>query len=175
MHIVVIILGLLGAAAFWWYRVKYMSEAARDVADVVGRVRGDVRRSRIRKKAAIAPVSAIDEPVTAAATVLMAIAAEDIVISSDLEERIRAEIAGIAESEKKLDEAMTYAKWATEQVGDIGVVIDQTANFLEPRLSGQEKEQLLVMLDRAAPRSQRHAMYAHRVERLRRKLGLEAR
>lgn len=38
MHILIAAIGLLGAAAFWWYRLKIMNDAAREVADVVGRV-----------------------------------------------------------------------------------------------------------------------------------------
>ncbi|RUT96913.1 hypothetical protein EOD12_28805, partial [Mesorhizobium sp. M7A.T.Ca.TU.009.02.1.1] len=34
MPFLIAILGVLGAAAFWWYRMKAMNEAARDVADV---------------------------------------------------------------------------------------------------------------------------------------------
>ena len=58
MHILLAVLGIMGAAAFWWYRIKYMSEAAGEVADTVGRVRGKMRRDKLRKKAAVAPVAA---------------------------------------------------------------------------------------------------------------------
>ena len=36
MHILLAILGIMGAAAFWWYRFKYMSEAAGEGADARG-------------------------------------------------------------------------------------------------------------------------------------------
>ncbi|TIS30185.1 MAG: hypothetical protein E5W95_36180, partial [Mesorhizobium sp.] len=67
----------LGAAAFWWYRMKAMNDAAREVADVVGRVQGKIRRKRLRKQAALSPLTAIDDPVVAAATLITAIIAEN--------------------------------------------------------------------------------------------------
>ncbi len=127
MHILLAVIGIFAAAAFWWYRLKYMSEAANEVADAVGRVRGNLRRNTLRRKAAIAPVTAIDHAVTAAATVVMAIAAEDRPVSDVLETRVREQIETVADGEKQLDEAIAYAKWASDQVADVQTVIDRTA------------------------------------------------
>ncbi|MEO5758597.1 MAG: hypothetical protein ABIQ51_17245, partial [Mesorhizobium sp.] len=77
MPFLIAIFGLLGAAAFWWYRMKAMNEAARDVADVIGRVQGSVRRKKLRKQAALSPLTAIDDPVVAAATLITSIVSED--------------------------------------------------------------------------------------------------
>ena len=173
MPFLIAVLGIVGAAAVWWYRVKYMSQAAGEVADAIGRVQGTFRRGKLRKKAALAPVAAIDDPVTAAATVIMAIAAEEVPVSEALEKRVRAEISAIAESDKKLDEAIIYARWASDQVADVPTVIDKTAELLRPLLSEDEKHQLLAMVARATLPAERHAMYRRRVEQLRRKLGLE--
>lgn len=171
MHIVVAIIGILGAAAFWWYRMQGIGQAASEVADVAGRVRGQFRRNAMRKKAAVAPVTAIDDPVVAAATIVMAIAAEDQLVTPEIEARVRKEIAPITDTEK-LEEAMIYAKWATDQVADVQTVIDKAAAFLCERLSTDEKEQLVAMVDAAAVKAERHPMYPKRIERLRQKLGL---
>lgn len=173
MHILLAALGIFAAAAFWWYRLKYMGEAANEVADAVGKVRGNFRRSKLRKKAAVAPVTAIDDPVTAAATVVMAIAAEDRPVSDVLETRVREQIETIADSAKQLDEAIVYAKWASDQVADVQIVVDKTADFLKPILDAAEKEQLVAMVLAATPAKERHHMFRQRVERLRRRLGLE--
>lgn len=173
MHILVAVIGIFAAAAFWWYRLKYMSDAANEVADAVGKVRGNMRRNKLRKKAAIAPVAVIDHPVTAAATVVMAIAAEDRPVTDIIETRVREQIALIAGSDKQLDEAIAYAKWASDQVADVPTVIDKTAEFLKPHLDEIEKEQLLSMVFAATREAERHAMFRERTGRLRRKLGLE--
>jgi len=174
MHIVLIVLGVLGAAAVWWYRLKMMGDAANEVASQVGRVQGHFRRQKLRKKAAVAPVAAIDDPVVAAATVMMAIAAEDAVVSDALKDRVSNTVSGIAASAQKADEAVTYAIWASNQVADVQTVIDQTAGFLTDRLSEDEKEELVGMVQSVVLKDERHAMYAQRIDRLRRKLGLVA-
>jgi hypothetical protein len=173
MHIVLAVLGIVGAAAIWWYRIKYMSQAAGEVADAAGRVRGNLRRSKLRKKAALSPVTAIDDPLTAAATVIVAIAAEDELVSEALEKRVREKLGAVAANERQLDEAVIYAKWAGEQVADVATVIDKTAPLLKSRLTEGEREELVSMVLSATPPEERHAMFKRRIEQLQRKLGLE--
>ena len=173
MHIVIAVLGVLVAAAFWWYRVKHMGQAAGEIVDAVGRVQGTIRRGTLRKKAAMAPVTAIDDPVTAAATVIMAIAAEGVPVSDALIARIRDEIRPIAASDKKLDEAVIYAKWASDQVADVPVVIDRTALLLKELLTEEEKRELVDMVRTVTLPAERHEMFRRRLEQLGRKLGLE--
>ena len=173
MPIILAVLAILGAIAIWWYRIKYMSEAAGDIADAVGRVQGGLRRGKLRKKAALSPIASIDDPITAAATVITAIAAEGVAVSDVLEKRIRDEVRAIAASDKQLDEAVIYAKWATDQVADVPTVIDKTTLLLKPSLTDGEKQQLVAMLIRATPPGERHAMFKRRIEQLQRKLGLE--
>lgn len=173
MPFLLAVLGALGAAAIWWYRVKSMRDAAGEVADVIGRVQGNIRRGQLRKKAALAPLTAIDDPVTAAATVVFAIAAEGAPVSDALVARVREETRAIARSDKQLDEAVVYAKWASDQVADVPVVIDKTTQLLKPLLTEDEKLQLVDMVLAASLPAERDPMFKHRVELLKRKLGLE--
>ena len=171
MHIVLAIIGLIGAGAFWWYRIKYMSEAVGEAADAVGRVQGHFRRNKLRKKSALAPISAIDDPVIAAATIMTAIVSEDTVLSPDLEAGVRGQLAAIVSGEK-LEEAMIYATWASTQVADVTHVIDIAGKYLSGKLSESEKHELVSMIVDAAPVGKRHAAFPDRIKRLRQKLGL---
>ncbi|WP_245494284.1 hypothetical protein, partial [Mesorhizobium sp. M4B.F.Ca.ET.017.02.2.1] len=150
MPFLLAILGVLGAAAFWWYRMKAMNEAAREVADVVGRVQGNIRRKKLRKQAALSPLTAIDNPVVAAATLITAIVSEQGPILPQREAVIREVISGISDGQKKTDEAVVYAKWAAAQIDDTTIVIDKLAPFLRERLDPHEREDLLQMLNRVA-------------------------
>ena len=78
MHIVLAVLGLLGGGLFWWYRLKVLGEAAGDFIDGAGRARGYFRRRRIWTQAEHSPLTAIEDPVLAAATLIFAIIAEDV-------------------------------------------------------------------------------------------------
>lgn len=173
MPFLIAILGVLGAAAFWWYRMKAMNEAARDVADVIGRVQGSVRRKKLRKQAALSPLTAIDDPVVAAATLITAIVSEDGPVLPQREAVIRAVISEIADK-KKTDEAVIYAKWAASQIDDTTIVIDKLAPFLRERLDVAERNDLLQMVNRAAQGGEKRLEISdQRILRLRQKLGFE--
>ena len=174
MPFLLAILGVLGAAAFWWYRMKAMNEAAREVADVVGRVQGNIRRKKLRNQAALSPLTAIDDPVVAAATLITAIVAEQGPVLPQREAVIRDVISQIADSQKKTDEAVVYAKWAASQVDDTTIVIDKLAPFLRERLDPHERDDLLRMLNRVAQGGGQSLKIAdQRMVRLRQKLGFE--
>jgi uncharacterized tellurite resistance protein B-like protein len=173
MHKLIAAIGLLGAAAFWWYRMKAMNDAARDVADVIGRVQGSVRRKKLRKQAAMSPLTAIDDPVVAAATLITAIVSENGPVLPPREAAIRSVISEIAD-EKKTDEAVVYAKWAASQIDDATIVIDKLAPFLRERLDVAERSDLLQMVNRVAEAGEQSLQISdQRMLRLRQKLGFE--
>ncbi|UCI30674.1 hypothetical protein [Mesorhizobium sp. B4-1-4] len=173
MPFLIAILGVLGAAALWYYRMKAMNDAAREVADVVGRVQGNIRRKKLRKQAALSPLTAIDDPVVAAATLITSIVSENGPVLPQREAVIREVISGIADK-KKADEAVIYAKWAASQIDDTTLVIDKLAPFLRERLDPNEREDLLRMLNRVAQGGGQTVKVAdQRMLRLRQKLGFE--
>ncbi|MEO9336274.1 hypothetical protein ABFT80_02390 [Mesorhizobium sp. SB112] len=173
MHILIAVVGLMGAAAFWWYRVKYMSEAANEVVDAVGRVRGSIKRKKLRKQAALSPLTAVDDPILAAATLITAIFSEDTPLTPVRENAIREVISGIADP-KKTDEAVIYGKWAASQIDDSNIVIDKLSPFMRERLEENERLELLKMIDDvAAAEDALPPLYSQKMRRLRQKLGFE--
>ncbi|ESY94252.1 hypothetical protein [Mesorhizobium sp. LNHC229A00] len=174
MPFLIAALGVLGAAALWWYRMKAMNDAAREVAEVVGRVQGNIRRKKLRKQAALSPLTAIDDPVVAAATLITAIVSEDGPVLPRREAVIREVISQIAAGPKKTDEAVVYAKWAASQIDDTTIVIDKLAPFLRERLDPNERDDLLQMLNRVAQGGEQSLKIPdQRMLRLRQKLGFE--
>jgi hypothetical protein len=61
MHILLAVLVVVGLG-LWWYRMKMMKDAASEAADVIGRVRGDIRRRKISQRNGASPLAAIDDP-----------------------------------------------------------------------------------------------------------------
>ena len=172
MHILFGFLGIIAAAAIWWWRLKYLGEAATEVIDTVGRVRGNFRRKKLRKQAEMSPVTAIDDPVVAAATLIVAIHGEDQPLQPRQEAAIRETLAEIAPADK-LDEAIIYGKWAASQIADTQLVIGHAGKFLSSRLNGSEKEQLVEMVNSVAATSGQTPQFLKlRTDRLRQKLGL---
>ncbi len=173
MHIILGVLGIVAAIGIWWWRIKYIGEAANEVADRAGRVRGHFRRKKLRAKAAESPITAIEDPVVAAATILISIYSEDGPFLPEVEENIRQTIGGIAGSEGALDEAMIYAKWAASQVDDTLLVIDRAGRFLNSKLNETEKEQLISLVNSVtSDPGLRPKLYKIRMDKLRQRLGL---
>jgi hypothetical protein len=87
MHILAILLGVVGVAAVWYWRLKMMKGAADEVADAAGRAIGKYKRYKFRKKAESAPIESVDDPVAAAAVMMIAVASEQQPLTPAAEER----------------------------------------------------------------------------------------
>lgn len=149
MHIVLGILGILGALAFWYYRMKYISEATSEVADVVGRIQGQFRTAKLKKKAGESPITSIDEPIVAAAALMISVAELDDPLSEAEVSSIRDQLSELTRPEA-VEEAYVYARWATEQVIDTNNVILRLKNMLNQKLNTDERQALLGMVTVAA-------------------------
>lgn len=172
MHILLALLGIVGGGLFWWYRVRTLGDAASDVIDTAGKARGYLRRRKIRTQHEHSPLTAIDDPVLAAATVIFSIISEDTPVTDSHYEAVRDAIIDISDP-AKADEAVIYAKWAAGQIDDTVTVIEKTSPFLRQRLNEAEKRELIDMVGRAAAAVTVSPNYGQRVKKLKQKLGLE--
>jgi uncharacterized tellurite resistance protein B-like protein len=172
MHILLAVIGILGAGLVWWYRIRMLGDAASEVADGVGRARGYFRRQKIRRQTEHSPLTAINDPVLAAATVIYAIISEDVPQSDDHAEAVRSVILEISDA-AKAEESIIYAKWATNQIGDVMIVINKTSPLLRQQLNEVEKQDLIAMVGTAAAATQTSPHYGPRVRTRTQKLGLE--
>lgn len=149
MHIVLGVLGILGALAFWYYRMKFLSEAASEVGDVVGRIQGQFRTAKLKKKAGESPITSIGEPIVAAAALMISIAELDDPLSETEVTSIQDQLVELTRPEAA-EEAYVYARWATEQVIDTNNVILRLKNMLNEKLNTDERLELLRMVTTAA-------------------------
>src|SRR5437868_14842182 len=92
MHILLAIAGIVGAAAFWYWRLKAVKEATDDVTDMAGRAWGKWKRYKFRKKVEDSPVEAVDDPVAAAVILMIAAACEEHPLTQTAEAAIRNEV-----------------------------------------------------------------------------------
>lgn len=178
MHIVLGALGLVVLVSVWWWRLKAMKQVADDVLDSAGHLRGKYRRRKFRKASGLSPLTAIDDPVVAAATVIFSLTTELRLPDKAGEQALSAVLAPLSTPEKVQD-TVAYALWATRQVPDTVLVIDKVAPFLRTCLNAQEKEQMMGLVDDMArrlcaesPVSGKRVIYTKRLARLRQKLGL---
>ena len=154
MHILITIVGLLAAAAFWYYRLRTLGKAGREVADQLGRVRGNVRRAKIRKQVEGSPITAIDDPIIAAASLLCLLALNNDPLTSHEEEAIRRQLERIVPQDdtgepdaETMEEAVTYGRWVHRQGLDAPKAIRMLAAKLNEWLQSHQVRDLVEMID----------------------------
>jgi hypothetical protein len=144
MHILAFAITVLAAVGFWIWRVRAADEAAGDLADVPGHVRGAYRRRQFRLRAEASSLAAITDPAQAAAVLLVAIATEEGRLSEEIAGRIGgwlADVAGVADPA----EMLVFARWAARQAHGAEDVAWRTLPLLRRSLGEVERGQLLAM------------------------------
>lgn len=146
MQYLVLILGVVSAAAIWWYRLKMISGAARDAATTAGRVGGEIRRRSARRRVAEVALKEIVDPVTGAATVLVAMAADEIPLTPKDERAIRGALLKVA-TQEEADEAIEHAKWVNTQLDDPAIIIDRLTPLIKSRLNPAQRAEFISLID----------------------------
>lgn len=175
MHILLALVGILGAAAFWWWRLKMIKEAADEIGDAAGRTWGKYKRYKFRKKAESSAVEAVEDPVAAAVIMMIATIQQEGDLTPAGEtavEREASETMGVDDP----TELMVFAKWVAKHVEDANNVSLRYAKLWTRHLNEDELRDLVAMVRRAAeangPLSQRQEQV---IARLKTRLGLELR
>lgn len=173
MHIVIMILGAIGAAGFWFYRMRDAGRAAGQVIDTAQRVKGSIRRKRFRDKAEQSPFLAIDDPVLAAVTSVIAIAAECGTWNENTKSKLNKAFLAVSD-ESALEEAVIYGEWAVKQVTEMSGALRHLGPLLASMLTVDQREDLLGMADQVLPRNVEGERNREKgLNMLRQKMGLQ--
>ncbi len=149
MHVLLAVLGVLGAGACWWCRIKYMSRAAAEIVDAAERTRGYVRRRQFRKKAEASTIAAIDDPRTAAVLLMVAVASCEGRMSEAAEREIRAAMQDVMDVEKP-EEELVFAEWAVSGIADLNNLVFRLSPVWLRRLKEPERRELYGAVKRVA-------------------------
>lgn len=149
MHIVLGFLALLGGAAFWWWRVKMIGQAANEITDAAGRAVGKYKRYKFRKKVEDSPLEAVDDPLAAAVVMMMAVARERGPLLETTEQAIARELKSVMHVADPT-EVMVFAKWVTGHVTDSNNVSTRYAKLWLAQLNRGEREDFLAAVERVA-------------------------
>ncbi len=172
MHILIALAGIFGGLAFWWWRLKMMKEAADDVTDVAGRALGKYRRYKFRKKAESSAVEAVEDPLAAAAIMMIAVAQGETDLTPAAEKVIEQEVAR-AMGRDDPTELMVFAKWVARHVEDANNISLRYQKLWTRKLNRDELRDLVAMVRRAAeadgPASKRQLQ---QIDKLEQRLGL---
>lgn len=175
MHVLLVIIGALGAGLFWWYRIRAASDAAGEVVDAAQRARGAIVRRNFRNKAAESPFSAIDDPIIGAATIIISMAAEQGAFDARAEKCLREELVRVARSGDIVEEAVIYGKWASEQAVDASTPMRLISPMLNDMLTPEEREELIAIAGRVLTAAEgNRTLGTQLIKALRIRLGFSA-
>jgi hypothetical protein len=149
MHIILGFLAILGGAAFWWWRLKMLSQATSEISDVAGRAVGKYKRYKFRKKVEDSPLEAVDDPVAAAVIMMYAIAQDAGPATPVVEKAIKSEVMKSMGVEDPT-EVMVFAKWVASHVADPNNVSLRYGKLWIAALSQPERQEFLDMVERVA-------------------------
>lgn len=144
MAIVGIIIAAIVGGALWYWRFKALKEVADDVGDVLGRARGAYRMGKFRKQAEASALTSVTNPAMAAAIFLYALAGEYPERMNLAEEEIQRQIGKIVDADD-LDEVLSYARWAANDVADPRDLVRRFKPLWREKLTGEERAELIAM------------------------------
>jgi len=147
MHIVLGILGVLGALVFWYYRLRFIGGAASEAIDAAGKMRGAFNRRKFRNKVEGSPLTAIDDAQTAASVMAVAVMEERGPLSREAEDVLRSELETTINVTDPV-EMSTFAKWVVQQAKDPNNISRQFAKLWNSTLPENDRREFLSMIER---------------------------
>tara|TARA_R110002072_G_scaffold54220_3_gene142351 strand:+ start:401 stop:928 length:528 start_codon:yes stop_codon:yes gene_type:complete len=148
MHIVLAILGALGAIGVIVWRISMAIQGARVIGEAAGEVANLPRKMRFRSKANRKGLSGVDDPQEAAAILLLGMARCGGEVTLEEKSTIRAEMARRFEtSEEQAEELLARAAWISASLHNPEDGITRMTNVIAQRLSARELGELAAMME----------------------------
>ena len=131
MQFLVILLGVFGFIAVWYWRIKALQEVAKDgrkIAETVGNLH---RKLRFKNKTGKLGLAAVDDPREAAAILMLEIAQARGTLTERQEAAVRGEVMHHFEfNEADSNSLITQAGWLSRNGGASHVVMSKMTDFV---------------------------------------------
>lgn len=149
MHILLGILGIVGAAAFWIWRINAAAQAARELGDLAGEAANLPRKMRFRSKAKKRGLDVIDDPREAAAVMLLNAARAGGEVSVETKTLIRREMERAFDiGPDQSGELLSRAAWHSSGVLEPVDVVRRMTDFLVANVSREALADLATLIAR---------------------------
>ncbi len=146
MPILIMLLGVVGAVAVWYWRMKAAREVGGELLDAANDVRLAARRFGYRRKHDVHPGDSIDDPRIAATGLLIAIAESDGALTAAELEAVRLEIQRVFDiTAAEADELIAVGRWIVGQCGGAHPALRRLARRLRTLAGGEVLPDLMVM------------------------------
>ncbi|MEL7042929.1 MAG: hypothetical protein AAGL90_15520 [Pseudomonadota bacterium] len=149
MQILALIIGFIGFAAVWYWRIKALQEVAKDGRKVAETVANLPRKMRFKNKSGKSGLGVVDDPREAAAILMLEIAQARGTLTEKQEATVRGEIMHHFEyTEADANGLITHAGWLSRNGGASHVVMSKMTDFVRnaPGMTGKELVDLDGML-----------------------------
>ncbi len=147
MHVILGILGVLGALVFWYYRIRVIGQAANEVVDAAGKMRGAYNRRKFRNKVEGSVLTAIEDPQAAASVMAVAIMEEKGPLSREAEDALRLELKNSINVADPV-EMTTFSKWVVQQSNDPNNISKKFTKMWTSTLNEKDRRELVKMIQR---------------------------
>jgi hypothetical protein len=147
MQILGLIVTILIGISVWYWRIRMLKNLGDNVIDAAGRFRGAQRRRKIARATGSSPIEAIDDPVTAAASLIRLLVGPDTWPAA--QGRVQAKLAELS-SYPMAQEAVTYADWLGKQEVEKRKAIQSLTLRLRDWLTLEERQDLVALITDAA-------------------------
>ncbi|WP_057461463.1 MULTISPECIES: hypothetical protein [unclassified Pseudovibrio] len=145
MHILILIVGVLSAACLWWYRIKQMSKAGREVSEAVSKTARRLRADQQTHRSSVAPMLHISDPVTAASTLILSIISEGKEVPRNVEIKLHQVLCEITNPDEA-SAAVAEGKRLQRKTSRTLDVVQVLGEMLRDRLSAAEQQHLIQMI-----------------------------
>lgn len=151
MHILLAIVGAIGAIGVLLWRMQMAANATRDIVETAQDAGRFFRSWRWRKKANANPLDLIEDPREAAAAMMVAAAQYDGSLSAREEAAIMAEMRYHFEAdEKTARDLLARGRWLAKDASDLGQTFHRASAAVRKRCTPKELNDLVTMLREVA-------------------------
>ena len=151
MHILLGILGVLGAAAFWYWRVRAAHEAAGELANAANDVRLAIRRFGYLRQHKTHPADCVEDPRLAAAGIAAAVAGMDAPLSQAEIDKLTAEAGAVFEVDgAEAVDIAAFGRWIAGQCQSPEDAIRRLTRVVKAKAGSEAGAQLVAMVEAVA-------------------------
>ncbi|MEM9096920.1 MAG: TerB family tellurite resistance protein [Pseudomonadota bacterium] len=151
MHILLGLLGIIGALALWYWRIKALRDAAGELGDAAGDVRLAVRRFGYKRRHKTHPADCVEDARLAASGIALAIAGCDGPLSRDELSAMAAEAKRVfGTSQDESTEIAAFGRWVQGQCKTPEEVVRRLSRIVRKEAGADGSMQLIDLVPRVA-------------------------
>ncbi len=141
MHILLALIGIASFVAVWYWRLKILSDAAKDGAKLAQKMKNMPRKMAFQKKSRKGGLAVVDDPREAATIIMLEVAQARGAMTEKQHAAIRVEIMHHFDfSEEDAEELINQSGWLSRDAGAAHAIVARMAKFLRasPHLTAKE-------------------------------------